>query len=168
MIKSTPAFRLNFGDFFAFYIRSYFKSALRPVSLGLQVIGMIALPYYVSREAIEQGNYAMFLMRVSGLCLTIYAILPVLMAGLGWLKLRSSPSIQAGRVVSISDKGLHLEGEGISMALEWRRVVELVKTPRLILFVTGPQGAIIVPLKAFATSVEADAFFTAARDYLKV
>ena len=168
MTLTTLPFRLNFGDFFAYYMRSYYKSALRPVSLVLQVLGMIALPYYLSRESIDHGSYTIFLMRVSVLCLTIYVLLPVLMAGLSWLKLKTTPSIQADRVVSLSEAGLQLDGEGISMALQWKRIIELVKTRRLILFVTGPQGAIIVPLTAFATPSDAEAFFTAARGYLKV
>ncbi len=160
-IRTLP-YRLKLGDFFAFYLKTYYSGFVRFPRALFFLAFIFGVPLIGNLQGLRQGQYAGF---VASSCLFVLLWLMVI-PGLGlvssWMNFRQNKGNAVPRVAVLNNEGVRFEGEGTGSALAWTMFSKAVESRTNVFLYTTPNCAYIIPKSAFDTPAACTAFVAAA------
>ncbi len=159
----TLPYRLKLGDFFAFYLKTYYSGFVRfPRALFLLAF-IFGVPVMGNLQALLHGQYMGFMTSSCLFLLLWLLVIPGLGLVSSWMNFRQNKGNAVPRVAVVNDEGIRFEGEGTGSALAWTMVSKAVESRTNVFLYTTPNCAHIIPKSAFGTPADCTAFVAAAR-----
>jgi hypothetical protein len=158
-LQSAP-FTYDFGTHFRVY-PTLFYGAMRSMSL---IVMVFAYGTFLSQNEwglTEDSRADLWpqLIAITVIVPLVLLILPFIIAPLTWLTVRKQASIRGPRVAALSDDRLVVHGASFHTELKLADLTRVRRTRHVMLFMTRPNCAIVVPMSAFASPEDASVFF---------
>ncbi|ESQ91189.1 hypothetical protein ABAC460_06400 [Asticcacaulis sp. AC460] len=158
-LQSAP-FTYDFGTHFRVY-PTLFYGAMRSIGI-IGVVMVLAILLSQNGWALTETGRTDLWPELIGMTVIIPAILlilPLIIAPMTWLALRKQAGIRGSRVAALSDDRLVVHGASFHTELKLADLTRVRRTRHIMLFMTRPNCAIVVPISAFASPEDANTFF---------
>lgn len=167
----TQPFAYTFPLHFSFYLRLFYRSLFRPVTLLTIVIFGSIVPLWINRQRIELGDWRGIgfdaVVFVPFIAVTLL-LMPVILALWSWMTLRTSPRIKGLRSAALTPDRIVCVGPSYHVEILLADLRAVQKSGGVLLFYTRPNCAIAIPLSAFTDKTSAMAFYEQAVTWWRV
>ncbi len=153
----TPPYHLEFALYFKLMTYGLYRTYTRPLTLVTMAAAFLAFPVWGDRAAIASGHFDVLWPSIAGFG-GFVAFFPPGMAVLNWLRSRKKPEIGNARRVGVTPDQVRMYGDGFDISTSWQGIRRIDRRFGALHFWTAPVASIAVPLSAFASPEDAQAF----------
>ncbi len=159
-------FRLTFSLFALYYLAIYVRSVTRPMTMLFFAILFFGLPAWYRHDELTAGHWQTILLQSVIQMVAFLTLFPFLMVGIAWLISQRNPAARGDRRIVQSDKGIRAFGDRFDVTLRWETLRAVSRHFGAIFYWSGPVSAMILPVSAFNSPTDAQAFFREATDHI--
>ncbi|ESQ77765.1 YcxB family protein [Asticcacaulis sp. AC402] len=160
---TTQTFRPEPNAYIRFAAVSYFRSLINWRTAALYAALIIGWSVMTNLQAVLAGRFSNILPKVGWLVGLIVILGPFVSAVYVAWNFKRAPLLSSERSVRLSDRSLVVEGSGLFNELTWNNFYAAEGRKRHFLLHMSAHQALIIPISAFESAEQADAFLRRAQ-----